>query len=240
MKKIIVSGCARGLGLALAERFLERGDKVFGFSRRKTEQIAALEKLYPETLKFTEKDLSDKLQIQGIASEAENFLGGIDCLINNAATASDGVLAMLSDDKIESMLDVNLRATILLTKYAAREMILRGGGCILNISSIVSLRGYSGLSVYSATKGALDAFTRSMARELGKRQIRVNSICPGFMHTEMSNSLTEKQRDSIIRRTPLGRFADLDDICNLAEFLCSDMAKSITGQSIVVDGGLTC
>lgn len=240
MKKMIISGCGRGLGLALARRFLARKDKVFGFSRGGNQDVGALQKEYPQTFKFERFDLSDKTEIPALANAAAEFLGGIDCLINNAATVSDGVIATLPDSDIEKMLDINLRGTLLLTKYAVREMILSGGGCIVNISSIVSARGYSGLGVYSATKGAIDALTRSLAKELGKRSIRVNSICPGFMQTDMSGSLDDKQKSAIIRRTPLGRFADLDDICNLAEFLCSDGAKSITGQSIIVDGGLSC
>ena len=114
-----------------------------------------------------------------------------------------------------------------------------GGGSIVNISSIVGLRGYSGLSAYAATKGGIDAMTRALARELGERQIRVNSIAPGYLETEMTHGLDERQKDQIVRRTPLGRLGRPEDVAGVVRFLLSDQARFITGQTLVVDGGIT-
>ena len=162
----------------------------------------------------------------------------MDILINNAAIATDGLVALTSDDDLDKMLSVNLRGTILLTRACVREMLRNKWGRIINISSIVGQHGYRGLSVYSATKSGLDGFTRSLARELGELGITVNSIAPGFLETEMTHGLSEKQRNQIIKRTPLKRLGVAGDVTPLVLFLSSDAAQFITGQVITVDGGI--
>jgi 3-oxoacyl-[acyl-carrier protein] reductase len=119
-------------------------------------------------------------------------------------------------------------------------MFLQRSGCIVNISSVNAIRGHKGVAVYSATKAALDGLTRSLARELGPRQIRVNSIAPGYFDSEMTDGMDEKKKQQIVRRTPLGRLARIDEIANAVHFLTSDQASFITGQTLVVDGGITC
>jgi 3-oxoacyl-[acyl-carrier protein] reductase len=161
----------------------------------------------------------------------------LDALINNAGVAQDGVLAMMPEEQIERMLQVNLQAALLLTKECVRWMLLQGQGNIISVSSILAERGFSGLAAYAATKAGLIGMTRSLARELGPRQIRVNAIAPGYVETEMSDSLDMQQRQQIIRRTPLGRLATTEDIVPVVEFLLSPASQFITGQTIVVDGG---
>ena len=141
---------------------------------------------------------------------------------------------------IDRLLDINLRSAILLSQLCAKNMIRNGSGSIVNISSVNSVRGHSGVAVYSATKAALDGLTRSLARELGTRNIRVNSVAPGYFESDMVGELDEQAKDRIKRRTPLGRLADQSEIAEAVYFLASDKGSFITGQVLVVDGGLTC
>jgi len=141
---------------------------------------------------------------------------------------------------IDLCVDLNLKGALYLTWVCARFMIQRRGGCILNISSVNGLRGHSGVAVYSATKAGLDGMTRSLARELGPRGIRVNSVAPGYFESEMVERLDDTTKARITRRTPLGRLASVNDIVGVVLFMISPSASFITGQTIVVDGGLTC
>jgi 3-oxoacyl-[acyl-carrier protein] reductase len=166
--------------------------------------------------------------------------GNIYALINNAAIAADGVITLMPHPTINNLLKTNLEAVLYLTQICVNQMLLQKSSVIINISSIIGNRGYSGLSVYSATKAGLDGITRSLARELGPKNIRVNSVAPGYLETEMSKGLSMLQRDQIIRRTPLGRLGTLEDITGLIRFLLSDEAQFINGQVITVDGGLNC
>jgi 3-oxoacyl-[acyl-carrier protein] reductase len=146
---------------------------------------------------------------------------------------------LTGEEDIDQLLAVNLGSAIKLTKYCVRHMLTAGGGRVVFISSIIGQRGYRGLGVYAATKGGLDALTRSLARELGQRGILVNSIAPGYLRTEMTHGLDEGQMGQIVRRTPLNRLGEVGDVIPLLLFLCSEGASFITGQTFVVDGGLT-
>ena len=154
--------------------------------------------------------------------------------------AYDGILATQGLENIENMIDVNLLSVISLTKnYVRFRMQQRKSGNIVTISSIISIRGFSGLAVYSATKGALNSFTKSLAREMGSKKFRINAVLPGYFESDLSKSLPESRKQQIIRRTPLGRLATTADICPIVEFLLSEKSRFITGQLIAVDGGLT-
>jgi len=135
---------------------------------------------------------------------------------------------------------VNLTTALVLTQACSRLMLRQGAGCIINISSVHAVRGHSGVAVYSATKAALDGFTRSLARELGPRQIRVNSVAPGYFDSEMTEGMPNEQKQRICRRTPLRRLARIDEVASAVHFLASDQASFITGQTLVVDGGISC
>ena len=147
---------------------------------------------------------------------------------------------MATDEDIDIVVDLNLKGTLYMTRLVSRRMLARGGGHIVNISSIVGRSGYRGLAVYSATKAALDGLTRALARELGSRGIVVNGIAPGYLRTEMSHGLDEAQLDQIVRRTPAGRLGEPADIARVAQFLTDPANSYLTGQILVVDGGLTC
>lgn len=225
---IIVTGTSRGLGRAIAEQLSKDGHTVIGCSRTKIEQDKFL---HINGVDFKEPNTFSLL---------EPYLADADGLVNNAAIVFDGLLATQGEKSISDIIQVNLVSTMILTKnYIRARLKQRKSGSIVNISSIISIRGYSGLSVYTATKAGINGMTRSLARELGTKGFRVNSVLPGYMDTEMSKDLSQEQRNTIIRRTPLGRLATVDDVTPVVKFLLSDDSKFITGQSIVIDGGIT-
>lgn len=241
---VLISGGSRGLGLSLVDRFLDEGWRVVTFSRSKTPEIEQREGEHGSTeqgrFMWLEVDGSDETQIRQAVKSVTSVWKRIDTLINNAGTGHDGLLALQRMQDVDQLLDVNLRSAILLTQLCSKSMIRNGAGSIVNISSVNSVRGHSGVAVYSATKAALDGLTRSLARELGPRNIRVNSVAPGYFESAMVGELSDDARKRIQRRTPLGRLASTAEITEAVYFLASEQGSFITGQVLVVDGGLTC
>jgi 3-oxoacyl-[acyl-carrier protein] reductase len=238
---VVVTGGSRGLGAGIVQSFLDSGDLVGTCARSRTEQVdrwLADEQTAGQLL-FAETDLRDRPGTAAFIDQVVASWGRIDVLVNNAGVARDGVLAMVSEDDIDTVVDLNLKGTLYVTKLVSRRMLARGRGHIVNISSIVGLSGYRGLAVYSATKAALDGMTRALARELGSRGIMVNSIAPGYLRTEMSHGLDEAQLGQIVRRTPAGRLGEPADIARVVRFLTDPANDYLTGQVVVVDGGLT-
>lgn len=160
--------------------------------------------------------------------------------MNNAGISLDQLLPMSEEPDVRSIVEVDLISTILLTKAVSRIMLKQRQGSIINISSVVAQRGYKGVCTYSAAKAGIDGFTRSAARELGSKNIRVNSVAPGYLNTEMTAAMNETKKAQIIRRTPMGRLGETEDIIGIIRFLISDESRFLTGQTITVDGGLTC
>lgn len=237
-RHVVISGGSRGLGQALVEGLLGAGYAVSTFSRRPSHFTQDLDG-DPRFL-HRAADISDPGSIDAFLGAAQAAHGAPYALINCAGVAVDGVLATMPEEQIESVVSINLTGTLRLTRRVTRRMLTAGtGGVILNISSIIGLRGYSGLAAYAATKAGMDAMTRALARELGGRQVRVNSIAPGYLRTEMTHGLSPQQLDQIVRRTPLGRLGVPDDIVGPVLFLLSDAARFITGQVLAVDGGIT-
>lgn len=235
----LVSGGSRGLGLAIVERFLERGDEVATFSRSGSEPLDRLGERHGHRLVAERLDASDADAVRGFVARVGERFGRIDHCVANAAIAQEGVLATMTDAEIDAMLAVNLRGSIVLVREVVRQMLVNRStfASVTMISSVVATRGSPGLSVYAATKAGLEGFARSLARELGSRGIRVNAVAPGFLETELSASLSEEDRGRIVRRTPLGRLGQVADIVGAVEFLASPRAGFITGQVITIDGG---
>ncbi len=240
-KVALVSGGSRGLGAKLVSGFLDRRFRVATLSRTKTAFITdMLRARKSRYFYWSAVDGRDHDALRGFVKEVGEQLGRIDVLVNNAGIATEGILPTMRANDIIEAVQVNLTAALVLAQACSRLMLRQGYGCIVNISSVHAIRGHSGVAVYSATKAALDGLTRSLARELGPRQIRVNSVAPGYFDSEMTSDMTAEQRQRIARRTPLGRLARMDEVANAVHFLTSEQASFITGQTLVVDGGITC
>jgi 3-oxoacyl-[acyl-carrier protein] reductase len=243
MRNVIVTGGSRGLGLGIARRLAASGYRVIAIARTQnaelTAAMAAAEAANPGSFHFVSFDLSSIESIPDLVSSLRKEFGAIYGLVNNAGISFDGVLALMPTARIEELIRVNTLSPIILTKYVVRCMMADGGGRIVNLASIVASNGYSGLSVYAASKGAILGFSRSLAREVGRMAVNVNSVAPGFVDTEMTRGLTAEKREKVVRRSALQRLAEVDDVANAVEFLLGDQARSITGTVITVDAGNT-
>ena len=240
MRNVLVTGGSRGLGLGIAKKLTASGYRVLAVARKETSQLkSAIEEAPPGSFHFTPFDLGE---IEGIADFVKTLrkdFGPIYGLVNNAGMSFDGALGLMSNAHIEQLVRVNTLSPIVLTKYVVRSMMADGGGRIVNIASITASAGYSGLSVYSATKASLVGFTRSLAREVGRMGVNVNSVSPGFIDTDLTHGLTDERRQQIVRRSALRRMADVDDVAIAVDFLLGDSAKNITGTVLTVDAGAT-
>jgi 3-oxoacyl-[acyl-carrier protein] reductase len=243
MRNVIVTGGSRGLGLGIVRRLTGEGYRVIAVARHMNDQLASTmeraEQSVPGSLHFVPFDLGDVQGIPKLVKTLRKDRGPIYGLVNNAAVGFDGVLALMHNSRIEQLVRVNTLSPIVLTKYVVRSMMADGGGRVVNIASIVGFTGYSGLSVYGATKASIIGFTRSLAREVGRMGVNVNSVAPGFVDTEMTRGIAGEQRQQIARRSALRRLPDIDDVANAVEFLLGDKAKSITGTVLTVDAGNT-
>lgn len=238
-RHVIVTGGSRGLGAGIVEAFLAQGDTVSTCSRSPTDFTRSCEVTHSDRFFFLSADLDDAAACEQFVRGAVRAYGVPDVLVNNAGVARDALLALTQDADIDRVTDLNLKGTFRVTRHVVRRMLRRHGGRIINISSIVGLSGYRGLSVYAATKAGLDGFTRALARELGGSGITVNSVAPGYLRTEMSHGLNEEQLTQIARRTPLGRLGEPRDVAGAVLFLASPDAAFISGHVLVVDGGVT-
>lgn len=238
---VLVSGGSRGLGAALVEDFLRQGHKVATFSRKSTDRVDAwkADPKVRDRFHFGSVDATDREGCKKFLGEVTEKWGNVEVLVNNAGMAIDALLPILRDDDVDTLIELDLKSVIFLTKRVIRPMLLDNWGRVINISSVVGIRGYRGLSVYGAAKAGLDGFTRALAREVGVRNITVNSVAPGYLRTEMTHGLDEGNMTQIIRRTPMGRLGEVEDVASLVSFLASEQAGFITGQTLVVDGGIT-
>jgi len=236
---VIITGGSRGLGAGLVRSYLDSGDLVATCSRSITPEVEKWQQEVPQRFLFVPADLSKVADCESFVTAVIDTWDHVDVLVNNAGVARDGILGMTSDDDIDTVVDLNLKGTLYMSRLVSRRMLARRSGCIVNISSVVGRSGYRGLSVYSATKAAQEGMTRALARELGSRGIRVNAIAPGYLRTEMSHGLDEAQLQQIVRRTPAGRLGEPDDIARACQFLTDPRNDYVTGQVLVVDGGLT-
>jgi 3-oxoacyl-[acyl-carrier protein] reductase len=236
---VIITGISKGLGFKTAELLLVKGYTIYGLSRSKTKGLSELLEQFPEHLKWLKYDLNESEKLQ--QKIFKDWIGS-DCpihgLINNAAIAYDDIVTNLNLNSLEKLYQVNVFTPMLLTKFVIRHMLLHQiKGSIVHISSISAHTGYKGLSMYASTKGALESFSKNIAREWGEKSIRSNCLVVGFMETDMSSSLSDSQKNRIYQRTSLKQPVDMNSAAKTISFLLSNAAKSITGQNIHVDNG---
>jgi 3-oxoacyl-[acyl-carrier protein] reductase len=243
MRNIIVTGASRGFGLAIAATLAQAGERVIAVARTESAELrAAAEARAREqrgAIEFRRFDLADTAGITALVGALRKEFGPVYGLVNNAGLGTGGPLTLMKDAEVEQLLKVNVLAAILLSKYVVRSMMLERAGRIVNISSIVSATGYTGLAAYAATKAALSGFTRSLAREVGALGITVNAVAPGFAATEMTRDLGAEQREQIARRSALKRLVTPQDVAGAVQFLMSEAAANITGTTLTVDAGNT-
>jgi 3-oxoacyl-[acyl-carrier protein] reductase len=243
MRNVIVTGGSRGLGLCTARKLAAAGDRVIAIARRESEElhcaVAESKAASAGAIEFRAFDLANVAGIGELVRGIRTDFGPIYGLVNNAAVGTDGLLAIMHNSQIEELVTVNTISPIVFTKYVVRWMMADGGGRIVNVSSIIGFTGYSGLSVYAATKASMLGFTRSLAREVGRSNITVNAVAPGFLETEMTKGLAGEQRQQVARRSALRRLAEPDDVANAIEYLLSSKASNVTGTVMTVDAGST-
>jgi 3-oxoacyl-[acyl-carrier protein] reductase len=243
VRNVIVTGGSRGLGLAMSLRLSGAGYRVIAVARTLSAELTAAQRGAKDSgrgaIEFRACDLSDLASIAPLVKQLRSDIGPVYGLVNNAGLGTSGILSNMRDQDIQRLIQLNTASPILLTKYAVRSMMTQRDGRIINISSIVAATGYSGLSVYSATKSSLVGFTRALAREVGPLGITVNAIAPGFVATEMTHELSDAQRETIARRSALKRMPEPIDIARSVEFLLGDGGRNITGTVITVDAGNT-
>jgi 3-oxoacyl-[acyl-carrier protein] reductase len=243
MRNVIVTGGSRGLGLGIVRRLICEGYCAIAVARHMNDQLASAieqaERSHPGSIHFRPFDLGNVEEIPQFVKTLRKDFGPIHGLVNNAALGSGGALALMQNSQIESLIRVNTLSPIILTKYVVRHMMADGGGRVVNIASIVGSTGYSGLSVYGATKASLVGFTRSLAREVGRLGVNVNAVAPGFLNTEMTQDMDDEHRAQVARRSALRRFPDVDDVAGAVEFLLGSKANNITGTVLTVDAGST-
>jgi len=242
-KVVIVTGGARGLGLGIVEELLARDYSVATCSRHSSDAIRRLEQEAGGRFLWRACQIGEPAEEEVFMETVNGWLGerALYGLVNNAGVAGEGILATYPNVDIERLVQVNLLGALRLARLFLRRMLTRElGGRIVNISSIIGSRGYTGLVAYAASKAGLDGATRALAREVGRRQITVNSVAPGYLETDMSASLSAAGRQQVVRRTPLNRLGTVADVVPLVGFLLSEEARFITGQTLIVDGGITC
>jgi 3-oxoacyl-[acyl-carrier protein] reductase len=231
-KLALVTGASRGIGRAIAEELARAGAAVvvgYRSGKDEAEELAAA-----IGGRAVQADVSSPDDAKRLVDEA----GDIDVLVNNAGLTRDGLLARMSDDDWRTVIDTNLSSVFYTCRAVTRPMMKKRGGSIVNISSIVGVHGNWGQTNYAASKAGIIGFTKSLARELGSRNIRANVVAPGYVKTALTDVLPEEATATMVQQTPLGRVAEPDEIAGAVRFLVSDQASFITGDVLLVDGGL--
>jgi 3-oxoacyl-[acyl-carrier protein] reductase len=243
MRNVIVTGGSRGLGLGIVRKLAKGGYRALAIARQSNDEFKSVlreaEQAHPGSVHLSSFDLANVQDLGNLVKKLRKDFGPIYGLVNNAAIGSHGVLATMYNSEIERLIRINTLSPIVLTKYVVRYMLADGGGRVVNVASIIAFTGYSGLSVYGATKSSLIGFTRSLAREVGRMGVNVNAVAPGYMETDMTEGLDDEQRQQIARRSALRRLPRAEDVANAVEFLLGDKASNITGTVLTVDAGST-
>ncbi|MCE3005677.1 MAG: 3-oxoacyl-[acyl-carrier-protein] reductase [Rickettsiales bacterium] len=236
-KKALITGASGGIGGAIAKAFVAAGAQV-AISGTRVEALEALNKELGGVAKILPCNLTDAAAVEALPAQAEAALGGLDILVCNAGVTKDGLAMRMKDEDWQAVIDINLTATFRLNRAVLRPFMKQRGGRIVNISSVVAVRGNPGQANYCASKAGMIGMSKSLAAEVSSRGITVNCVAPGFIQTAMTDKLSEEQAKRITDNIPSGRFGTPDDVAAGVVFLASDAASYITGQTLHINGGL--
>lgn len=240
-KVAVITGAGRGIGRAIALQFAQQGAQVVINYRNSVAQVEELLNQVKEAggqAIAVQADISKEEEAKKLMDEAVKQFGRLDVLVNNAGITKDNLMMRMTEEEFEGVIDINLKGTFFCMKYASAIMLKKRSGKIVNISSVVGLTGNAGQINYSASKAGVIGMAKSAARELASRGITVNAVAPGFIDTDMTDTLPEKLKEATIATIPLKRYGKAEEVANAVSFLASDAANYITGQVIQVDGGM--
>lgn len=238
-KYILVTGGSRGIGAGIAKALAAQGAHVaLTFTSKPESAEKVLSELPGQGHMAVRMDISDAISVQQGFDEVFKSFDKLDGLVNNAGITRDQLILRMKDEDFDSVVHTNLRGTYLCCKAAVKAMLKSRSGSIVNISSVIASMGNAGQTNYAASKGGVEAFSRSLAQEVASRSIRINCIAPGFIVTDMSDAIDPKMQEAILKKIPLGRFGQVIDVAQAATFLLSDESSYVTGQVLHVNGGL--
>lgn len=240
-KVALITGAARGIGKEVAKKFAKNGyDVVINYVSSKTDTEKLKKEFEDLGIKvlLVKADVSNQEEAEDLVNQTINTFGKIDVLVNNAGITKDNLLMRMSEDDFEKVININLKGTFLVTKYAIKYMMKKRCGSIVNLASVVGVAGNAGQCNYAASKAGIIGFTKSIAKELASRNIRANAVAPGFIKTDMTEVLSDSVKENINSQIPLKRMGTAEEVANLVYFLSSEQSSYITGQVINVDGGM--
>ena len=240
-KKAIVTGGSRGIGKEIVMMFLKEGASVTFMDLAPSEFIEDYQKLAEEqgvTVAFKKTDVSNEDEVNTVVKETLSETGGVDILVNNAGITRDGLMFRMPLDQWQTVLTINLTSAFLVSKHIVMAMMKQRSGSVVNMASVVGIGGNAGQTNYSASKAGLIGFTKSLAKEVAGRNVRVNAVAPGFIETEMTLQMAETAREAMLGQVPMGRGGTPEEVAKVVLFLASDLSSYITGRVIQVDGGI--
>tara|TARA_Y100000817_G_scaffold117027_1_gene91740 strand:+ start:109 stop:846 length:738 start_codon:yes stop_codon:yes gene_type:complete len=240
-KHALITGASRGIGAAIAKSLANDGHSIsinYNNHKEDAEKVVGEIKDIGGKADCFQANISDKKDVEKLISNSKNKFGNIDILVNNAGIISDNLLMRMKDEDFDKVIDTNLRGTFYCTRLCVPDMVKQRWGRIINITSVVGLRGNIGQTNYSASKGAIHSFTMSLAKELATRGVTVNAIAPGYITTATVDVLSEKLKDTIMTWIPMKRFGKPEEIAGIASFIASEKSTYMTGEIIKIDGGM--
>jgi 3-oxoacyl-[acyl-carrier protein] reductase len=238
-KKIFVTGGSRGIGAAIVKVLASRGATVaFTYASKADDAAKVLSQLPGSGHMHFSMDLKDEESIKRVCDKVDQQFGGLDGLVNNAGITKDGLMLRMRSEDFSSVIDTNLKGTFLVTRELLKGFLKARKGSIVNITSVIGQTGNSGQANYAASKGGIEAMTKSIAVEVASRGIRANCVAPGFIATEMTANLADTVKSSILESIPMGRIAEPDEVAYAVAFLLSDDSRYVTGQTLSVNGGM--